>query len=167
MSAAGTKLERAGRYPVEFTLNGEPAEGFAAPRMLLSDFLRHEIGATGTHVGCEHGVCGVCTVKVDGKAVRSCLMFAVQVEGAEIETIEGMAEEDGSFSALQQAFHENFALQCGYCTPGVLMSLSEFLKAITRSSRPPWMPPRRCARAHHRAGAGVLPSSLPVRHVSA
>ena len=127
MSAPGTKLDRAGRYPVEFMLNGEPVEGFAAPRMLLSDFLRHEIGATGTHVGCEHGVCGVCTVKVDGKAVRSCLMFAVQAGGAEIETIEGMAEEDGSFSALQQAFHENFALQCGYCTPGVLMSLSEFL----------------------------------------
>ena len=123
-----TKLDRAGRYPVEFTLNGEPVDGQAAPRMLLSDFLRHEIGATGTHVGCEHGVCGVCTVKIDGKAVRSCLMFAVQAEGAEIETIEGMAEADGSFSALQQAFHENFALQCGYCTPGVLMSLSEYLK---------------------------------------
>ena len=123
-----TKLDRAGRYPVEFTLNGEPVDGHAAPRMLLSDFLRHEIGATGTHVGCEHGVCGVCTVKIDGKAVRSCLMFAVQAEGAEIETIEGMAEADGSFSALQQAFHENFALQCGYCTPGVLMSLSEYLK---------------------------------------
>ncbi len=122
-----TKMERAGRYPVEFNLNGEPVDGFASPRMLLSDFLRHEIGATGTHVGCEHGVCGVCTVKVDGKAVRSCLMFAVQAEGAEIETIEGMAEADGSFSALQEAFHQNFALQCGYCTPGVLMSLSEFL----------------------------------------
>ena len=127
MTASGTKLDRAGRYPVEFTLNGEPVEGFAPPRMLLSDFLRHEIGATGTHVGCEHGVCGVCTVKVDGKAVRSCLMFAVQAEGSEIETIEGMAEADGSFSALQEAFHENFALQCGYCTPGILMSLSEYL----------------------------------------
>lgn len=128
MSQSATKLDRAGRYPVSLTLNGEAVEGYAEPRLLLSDFLRHEIGATGTHVGCEHGVCGVCTVKVDGKAVRSCLIFAVQADGAEVETIEGLAEEDGSFSALQEAFHANFALQCGYCTPGVLMSLSDYLK---------------------------------------
>ena len=122
------RLERDGRYLVSFGLNGAPARGYAPPRLLLSDFLRHEIGATGTHVGCEHGVCGACTILVDGRAVRSCLMLAVQAEGAEIETIEGLANADGSFGALQQAFHENFALQCGYCTPGFLMSLKEYLE---------------------------------------
>ena len=116
------------RHLVRFTLNGAPVEGYAAPRLLLTDFLRHQLGATGTHVGCEHGVCGACTLLVDGRAVRSCLMLAVQAEGAAIETIEGLAQEDGSFGPLQQAFHENFALQCGYCTPGILMSLTEYLR---------------------------------------
>ena len=122
------RLDRNGRHPVRLTLNGMPEEGFAEPRMLLTDFLRHEVGATGTHVACEHGVCGACTVRIDGKAVRACLMLAVQADGAEIETIEGLSEADGSFGPLQQAFHENFALQCGYCTPGFLMSLSEYLE---------------------------------------
>jgi len=122
------KLDRNGKHVVTFDLNGSEVEGYATPRMLLSDFLRHEIGATGTHVGCEHGVCGACTVRVNGKASRSCLMLAVQAEGAEIRTIEGLSEPDGSFGKLQQAFHENFALQCGYCTPGFLMSLSEYLE---------------------------------------
>lgn len=122
------RLASTGRYPVSLTLNGETVEGYAEPRMLLSDFLRHELGATGTHVGCEHGVCGVCTIRVGGKAVRSCLMFAVQADGLEIETIEGLADSEGNYHALQQAFHENFALQCGYCTPGVLMSLAEYLE---------------------------------------
>ena len=121
------RLERGGRHPVGFRLNGAPVRGHAPPRLLLADFLRHEIGATGTHVGCEHGVCGACTVLVDGRAVRSCLMLAVQAEGAEVETIEGLANADGTFGELQRAFHENFALQCGYCTPGFLMSLKEYL----------------------------------------
>lgn len=121
-------LSRDSRHNVSFKLNGMTVDGFAEPRMLLSDFLRHEIGATGTHVGCEHGVCGACTILIDGKASRSCLMLAVQADGAEIRTIEGLAEPDGSFGILQQAFHENFALQCGFCTPGILMSLSEFLQ---------------------------------------
>lgn len=122
------KLNRDGRHPVRLTLNGQPVEGYAEPRLLLSDFLRHEIGATGTHVGCEHGVCGACTVRINGKAARSCLTLAVQTDGAEIQTIEGLTNPDGSFGILQQAFHENFALQCGFCTPGFLMSLSEYLE---------------------------------------
>jgi 2-furoyl-CoA dehydrogenase 2Fe-2S iron sulfur subunit len=122
------KLDRDGRHLVRLTLNGAAVEGYSEPRLLLTDFLRHEIGATGTHVGCEHGVCGACTIRVGGKAMRSCLMLAVQADGAEIETIEGLADSDGGFDALQQAFHENFALQCGFCTPGILMSLGEFLE---------------------------------------
>ena len=118
-------LQHGQKHSVEFTLNGEEVEGFAEPRMLLSDFLRHEIGATGTHVGCEHGVCGACTVMMDDKAVRSCLTLAHQAEGREIRTIEGLETPDHEFNDLQQAFHENFALQCGYCTPGMLMTLSE------------------------------------------
>jgi 2-furoyl-CoA dehydrogenase 2Fe-2S iron sulfur subunit len=116
------------RHRVRFTLNNEPVEGYAEPRMLLTDFIRHEIGATGTHVGCEHGVCGVCTIRVDGKAVRACLMLAVQAEGRRIDTIEGLAVQDGTLSTLQLAFHRNFALQCGYCTPGFLMTLAEYLE---------------------------------------
>jgi 2-furoyl-CoA dehydrogenase 2Fe-2S iron sulfur subunit len=116
------------RHRVRFTLNGEVVEGLAEPRLLLTDFIRHEIGATGTHVGCEHGICGTCTIRVDGKAVRSCLMLAVQAEGKRIDTIEGLAAKDGSLSPLQMAFHRNFALQCGYCTPGFLMTLSDYLE---------------------------------------
>ena len=123
------KFNQEQRYQVKIVLNGEAVEGFAEPRLLLTDFLRHEIGATGTHVGCEHGICGACTILVDGKAVRSCLMLAIQADGLEIGTIEGLANNDGKFNTLQQAFHENFALQCGYCTPGFLMTLSEYLKS--------------------------------------
>ncbi|KJS43099.1 MAG: (2Fe-2S)-binding protein [Roseovarius sp. BRH_c41] len=125
-------LQQGQKYSVEFVLNGENVEGFAEPRMLLSDFLRHEIGATGTHVGCEHGVCGACTVLMDGKAVRSCLTLAHQVAGREIRTIEGLAKPNHDFGALQQSFHEHFALQCGYCTPGMLMTLSELLQTGKR-----------------------------------
>lgn len=109
---------------IRFMLNGAEVDGYAEPRMLLSDFLRHEIGASGTHVACEHGVCGACTVIVDGRAVRSCLMLAAQAEGKEVRTIEGLARKDGAFDALQAAFHERFALQCGFCTPGILMTLT-------------------------------------------
>ncbi|MEX0922446.1 MAG: (2Fe-2S)-binding protein [Rhodovibrionaceae bacterium] len=113
---------------VELQLNGKPQRGAAAPNMLLSDFLRQELGATGTHVGCEHGICGACTVRLDGRAVRSCLCLAVQAEGRRVETIEGLAEADGSFGILQDAFHRHFALQCGFCTPGFLMSLADYLE---------------------------------------
>ena len=129
------KFSRKERYPVKITLNGAAIEGMADPRLLLTDFLRHEIGATGTHVGCEHGICGACTILVEGKAVRSCLMLAMQADGLEIDTIEGLADKDGNFNALQQAFHENFALQCGYCTPGFLMTLSEYLKKNPEPSK--------------------------------
>ena len=104
-------------------VNGEWVQGYAENRLLLSDFLRHEVGATGTHVGCEHGICGACTILVDGLPVRSCLMLAVQVEGCDIQTIEGLARADGSFNELQSAFNHRFAAQCGYCTPGILMTL--------------------------------------------
>jgi 2-furoyl-CoA dehydrogenase 2Fe-2S iron sulfur subunit len=121
-------LKEGERHRVRFMLNGEPVEGLAEPRMLLTDFIRHEIGATGTHVGCEHGICGACTIRVDGKAVRACLMLAVQAEGKRLETIEGLAAKDGTLSTLQLAFHRNFALQCGYCTPGFLMTLVDYLE---------------------------------------
>jgi 2-furoyl-CoA dehydrogenase 2Fe-2S iron sulfur subunit len=121
-------MKQGERHPVQFTLNGETVEGLAEPRMLLTDFIRHEIGATGTHVGCEHGICGACTIRVDGNAVRACLMLAVQADGKRIETIEGLAAKDGTLSPLQLAFHRNFALQCGYCTPGFLMTLTDYLE---------------------------------------
>ena len=115
-------LQHGQKHSVEFTLNGEEVEGFAEPRMLLSDFLRHEIGATGTHVGCEHGVCGACTVQIDGEPARACLMLAQQAEGCELRTVEGLATDD-ALSSLQEAFREHFALQCGFCTAGILMTL--------------------------------------------
>lgn len=121
-------LKASARHEVSVTLNGRPAQGSAEPRMLLSDFLRHELGALGTHVGCEHGVCGACTVRVDGQAVRSCLMLAVQADGRRVDTVEGLGGERGRLSALQEAFRRNHALQCGYCTAGILMSLAHFLE---------------------------------------
>jgi 2-furoyl-CoA dehydrogenase 2Fe-2S iron sulfur subunit len=113
--------------PVRFTLNGAPVSGRAEPRMLLSDFLRHECGATGTHVGCEHGVCGACTIRIDGTMARACLTLAVQAEGSAIETVEGLAPEPGRLSVLQDAFRRHHALQCGFCTAGILMSLDTLL----------------------------------------
>ena len=98
-------------------------EGEAEPRMLLTDFLRHELGMTGTHVGCEHGVCGACTVEIDGVPARACLTLAVQADGANIRTVEGLAPGPGRLSVLQEAFRRHHALQCGFCTPGILMSL--------------------------------------------
>ena len=121
-------LTAGARHKVAFTLNGVPRTGFAEPRMLLSDFLRHEIGATGTHVGCEHGVCGACTIKLDGAAVRACLTLAVQVDGCRVDTVEGLAEADGRLGVLQACFRRHHALQCGFCTAGILMSLDAFLR---------------------------------------
>jgi 2-furoyl-CoA dehydrogenase 2Fe-2S iron sulfur subunit len=119
-------LKAGTRQRVALILNGKPASGWAEPRTLLSDFLRHEIGATGTHVGCEHGVCGACTVQCDGMATRSCLVLAVQAAGRRIDTVEGLGQ-GGRLSILQEAFRRNFALQCGFCTPGILMSLDDYL----------------------------------------
>lgn len=120
-------LKGGSRHRVALTLNGRTASGWAEPRMLLSDFLREALGATGTHVGCEHGVCGACTVKVDGLAMRSCLMLAVQAEGRAVDTVESLGSGD-RLSALQEAFRRHHALQCGFCTPGILMSLDDYLR---------------------------------------
>jgi 2-furoyl-CoA dehydrogenase 2Fe-2S iron sulfur subunit len=114
-------------HRVSFKLNGRIMAGSAEPRMLLSDFIRHVLGATGTHVGCEHGVCGACTIQIDGVPARSCLTLAVQAEGAEIRTVEGLAPAD-RLSVLQEAFREHYGLQCGFCTPGILMSLDALLR---------------------------------------
>ena len=116
------------RIPVSLTVNGEKIEREVSPRLLLSDFIRHELRLTGTHVGCEHGVCGCCTVIIDGRASRSCLAFAVQADGAEIRTIESVAGPDGELHPIQQAFRECHALQCGYCTPGFVMAILDYLE---------------------------------------
>jgi 2-furoyl-CoA dehydrogenase 2Fe-2S iron sulfur subunit len=116
------------RHRVRFELNGRAVEGEAEPRMLLTDFLRHVLGRTGTHVGCEHGVCGACTIEVDGAPARACLMLAVQADGARLRTVEGLAPEPGRLSVLQEAFRRHHALQCGFCTPGMLMSLDIYLR---------------------------------------
>ncbi len=115
------------KHTVTLAVNGRTYEREVEPRLLLSDFLRHDLGLTGTHVGCEHGVCGACTVTIDGRAVRSCLRFAVQVDGARIGTVEGLAE-GGVLSPLQEAFRRRHALQCGFCTPGILISATQFLE---------------------------------------
>jgi 2-furoyl-CoA dehydrogenase 2Fe-2S iron sulfur subunit len=122
------RLNAGSSHRLRFTLNGREVSGQAEPRMLLSDYLRHVIGVTGTHVGCEHGVCGACTVQIDGLPARSCLTLALQVDGADIRTVEGLAPGNGKLSPLQNAFRANYALQCGFCTPGILMSLDALLQ---------------------------------------
>ncbi len=114
-------------FNLTVTVNGDRYERAVEARLLLSDFLRHELGLTGTHVGCEHGVCGTCTILLDGQAVRSCLMFAVQANGHEITTVEGLGSPE-NLHPLQQAFRDAHALQCGFCTPGFLMTLLPFLE---------------------------------------
>ena len=118
-----SRLQAGRRHPVRFSLNGRPCAGEAEPRLLLTDFLRHQIGATGTHVGCEHGVCGACTVGIDGKPARACLTLAVQIDGCELRTVESLAPSADRLGILQSAFKRNHALQCGFCTAGILMSL--------------------------------------------
>ncbi len=117
-----------GEMVVRVMVNGEEREALVEPRLTLADFLREECHLTGTHLGCEHGVCGACTVLVDGAAVRSCLMFAVQAEGSEVTTIEAMADSDGGLSPVQQAFRDAHGLQCGFCTPGFIVSVTAFLR---------------------------------------
>ena len=114
-------------HSVSFTLNGERREARVDPRIHLGDFLRHSLGLTGTHLGCEHGVCGACTLIVDGAPVRSCLMLAVQIDGTVVETVESLGKP-GALSPLQQAFATNHGLQCGFCTPGMLMTLEAYLR---------------------------------------
>ena len=120
-------------FQVSVTVNGTKYERAVEPRMLLVDFIRHELGLTGTHVGCEHGVCGTCTVLLDGEPVRSCLMFAVQANGHEVRTVEGLGTID-KLHPLQEAFREAHALQCGFCTPGFLMTLVPFLEENRKPS---------------------------------
>jgi len=115
------------RLTVALTVNGERVERTVAPRKLLSDFLKDDVGLTGVRVGCEHGVCGACTILVDSRTARACLLLAAQADGAEVRTVEGLAE-DGALHPLQQAFWDHHALQCGYCTPGMLMTAYELLQ---------------------------------------
>ncbi|MEO6021660.1 MAG: (2Fe-2S)-binding protein [Burkholderiales bacterium] len=122
------------KHKIILTLNGETRAGYAESRTLLCDFLRHELGATGTHVGCEHGVCGACTLRVDDIAARSCLMLAVQVEGRRVDTVESLAGRDGLLNDLQLAFRRHHALQCGFCTSGILMSCMDYLERVTNPS---------------------------------
>ena len=114
--------------PVRIRVNGAEHERHIEPRLLLSDFIRYELGLTGTHVGCEHGVCGACTVQLDGEPVRSCLMFAVQAVGHEVTTVESLAPSESELHPLQAAFREAHGLQCGFCTPGLLMTIEAFLR---------------------------------------
>lgn len=113
---------------VRFKLNGAVREGPTEPRKLLVDFIRDDLGFTGTHIGCEHGICGACTILFNGEAARSCLMLAVQADGAELTTVEGLAAADGKLHPLQEAFWEHHALQCGFCTPGMLMAAYDLLQ---------------------------------------
>ena len=122
------QFKRDERPVIAVTLNVRRVSASAEPRMLLSDFIRQALGATGTHVGCEHGVCGCCTVLLDGTAVRSCLTLAAQADGRELTTVESLADQDGTLNALQNAFRNNHALQCGFCTPGILMSFTDYLR---------------------------------------
>lgn len=114
--------------PIKVSVNGIPVDSIVEPRLTLADFLRDRCGLTGTHLGCEHGSCGACTVLLDGAAVRSCLVFAVQAEGTEVSTVEGVASADGGLSPVQEALRDCHGLQCGFCTPGFVMSITALLR---------------------------------------
>jgi carbon-monoxide dehydrogenase small subunit len=128
-------MHLAERRAIQLTVNGRPAAGDVEPRRLLADFLRRDLGLTGTHLGCEHGICGACTVLLDGEPVRSCLLFAVQVDGREITTVEGLATGD-RLHPIQEAFREEHALQCGFCTPGFLTTLAAYLDGLDSGDEP-------------------------------
>ncbi len=117
-----------GEMQIELSVNNHARRDSVPPRLTLADYLRERCGLTGTHLGCEHGVCGACTVLLDGEAVRSCLMFAVQADGTEVTTIEGMSPSDGGLSPVQEAFRDHHGLQCGFCTPGFVVSVTAFLR---------------------------------------
>ncbi|MFN3347645.1 (2Fe-2S)-binding protein [Pseudorhodoplanes sp.] len=123
------RLSAEKRHPVQLSVNGRTYQAEVEPRMLLSDMLRHTLGLTGTHVGCEHGVCGACTVQIDGAPARACLTLAVQADGADIRTVEGLEPAPGRLSVLQESFRRHHALQCGFCTAGILMSLDHLLRS--------------------------------------
>ena len=121
-------LSAATRHRVAFTLNDRPVSLEAEPRLLATDALRHGLGAIGTHVGCEHGVCGACTIQIDGEPARACLTLAVQLEGRDVRTVEGLSPAPDRLSVMQAAFRRHHALQCGFCTAGILVSLDAFLR---------------------------------------
>jgi carbon-monoxide dehydrogenase small subunit len=123
-------------HTIKLKVNGKDYERTVEGRLTLADFLRHELGLTGTHLGCEHGVCGACTILLDGHTARSCLTFAVQANGHEITTVEALAGANGELNILQQAFRDNHGLQCGFCTPGMLMTLTEFLRDNPQPTEP-------------------------------
>lgn len=123
-------------HKVEFTINDEKHTAEVEARLLLVDYIRQNIGLTGTHIGCEHGVCGACTILVNGKATRSCLMFAVQANGLEIQTVESLSDNLDELHPLQEAFHEAHGLQCGFCTPGILMTIIPFLEENPNPTEP-------------------------------
>jgi 2-furoyl-CoA dehydrogenase 2Fe-2S iron sulfur subunit len=148
------RVKRNERARVALTLNGRKLAADAEPRTLLCDFIRHVLGATGTHVGCEHGVCGACTVLIDGIATRSCLMLAVQADGREVKTVESLAAPDGALNPLQQAFRDNHALQCGFCTPGILMSFAPVRSRNPRRFERPSVPLHRLCRHRRRDQTG-------------
>lgn len=131
-----SEVTNAVRQLVTLTLNGKEVKGYAEPRMLLTDFLRQELGLTEVHVGCEHGVCGACTILLDGRPVRGCLSFAVQADGHSVDTVQSIAGTNGELNDLQANFKKHHALQCGYCTPGVLASATAFLKENPKPSEP-------------------------------
>jgi carbon-monoxide dehydrogenase small subunit len=124
------------KLPITLSINGDQHEGAVEPRELLADYIRHELGLTGTHVGCEQGVCGACTVLMDGRAVRSCIMLTIQADGHELTTVEGMAESAQDLHPIQEAFWEAHGLQCGFCTPGFLMTLIPYLKENPNPTEP-------------------------------
>lgn len=125
-----TVLDRTASHPVRLVLDGTSREALASTRLLLSDFLRHDLGATGTHVGCEHGVCGACTVRIDGVAQRACMTLAVQVDGRRVDTVAGLANPDGTLGDLQAAFRRHHAQQCAFCTPGILNACADWLGRV-------------------------------------
>ena len=129
------KLMAGSRHTVRFTLNGRPATVSVETRTLLTDALRHGLGLTGTHVGCEHGVCGACVVAIDGTMARACLTPAITIEGCEVRTVEGLAPEPGRLGPLQAAFRRHHALQCGFCTAGILMSIDTYLRRHPNPTR--------------------------------
>jgi 2-furoyl-CoA dehydrogenase 2Fe-2S iron sulfur subunit len=128
------ELKDGERHAISFVLDGQQVRGMAEPRMLLSDFLRQELGRSEVHVGCEHGVCGACTILLDGVPARSCLLFAVQASGRTVNTVRSFSGSDGELSDLQQSFRKHHGLQCGYCTPGILVSSEAYLKNNTKPS---------------------------------
>jgi 2-furoyl-CoA dehydrogenase 2Fe-2S iron sulfur subunit len=158
------RIEAGQREDVTLVLNGRNCSAPAEPRTLLSDFLRHTLGATGTHIGCEHGVCGACTVRIDGVAVRACLTLAVQVDGRRVDTVEGLAGADGALNELQQAFRRHHALQCGFCTAGILMSCADFLQ---RTQHPDERAVREMLSGHLCRCTGYTPIVAAVMEVAA